>query len=71
MNKKLVTLSGFSSGGTFAQQLYISHSSMFSGIGVFSHSKITPNSCSLITVINFNFVSVLPMRTRKWGSCGL
>ncbi|XP_021953463.1 uncharacterized protein LOC110850338 [Folsomia candida] len=38
VNKKLVTLSGFSSGGTFAQQLYISHSSMFSGIGVFSHT---------------------------------
>jgi len=37
VNKDWITLSGFSSGGTFAQQLQISHSSLFSGIGVFSH----------------------------------
>ncbi|ODM94288.1 Long-chain fatty acid transport protein 6 [Orchesella cincta] len=33
-----VTLSGFSSGGTFAQQLQISYSSLFSGIASFSHA---------------------------------
>lgn len=39
VNKDFVTLSGFSSGGTFAQQLYVSYASLFSGIAVFSHSK--------------------------------
>jgi len=34
-----VTLSGFSSGGTFAQQLLVSYPSKFIGIAVFSHSK--------------------------------
>ncbi|ODN01197.1 hypothetical protein Ocin01_05489 [Orchesella cincta] len=33
-----VTLSGFSSGGTFAQMLQFSYSRLFSGIAVFSHS---------------------------------
>ena len=35
-----ITLSGFSSGGSFAQQFQISYSSLFSGIAVFSHSKL-------------------------------
>ncbi|CAG7660790.1 unnamed protein product [Allacma fusca] len=33
-----VTLSGFSSGGTFAQQMQFSYPSLFSGIAVFSHT---------------------------------
>ncbi|CAL8109987.1 unnamed protein product [Orchesella dallaii] len=33
-----VTLSGFSSGGTFAQQLQISYSSLFSGLAQFNHA---------------------------------
>ncbi|CAG7662111.1 unnamed protein product [Allacma fusca] len=33
-----ITISGFSSGGSFAQQMQISYSSIFSGIAVFSHT---------------------------------
>ncbi|XP_035715215.1 uncharacterized protein LOC110859407 isoform X2 [Folsomia candida] len=36
--EKRVTLSGFSSGGTFAQMYQISHSSTIHGIAVFSHT---------------------------------
>jgi len=35
---KRISLSGFSSGGTFAQMFQISHSSIIHGIGVFSHT---------------------------------
>jgi len=37
-----ITLSGFSSGGSFAQQLQISYSSLFRGIAVYSHSESLP-----------------------------
>ncbi|XP_035715716.1 uncharacterized protein LOC110859858 [Folsomia candida] len=33
-----ITLSGFSSGATFAQQMFISHSALFTGIASFSHA---------------------------------
>jgi predicted esterase len=32
-----ITLSGFSSGGTFAQQMLVAYSSLFAGIASFSH----------------------------------
>ncbi|CAL8080413.1 unnamed protein product [Orchesella dallaii] len=38
VHKDKITLSGFSSGGTFAQMLQFSYSSLFSGIAVFSHT---------------------------------
>lgn len=44
-----ITLSGFSSGATFAQQMFISHSALFTGIASFSHGKsnglIRINTC--------------------------
>ncbi|CAL8074274.1 unnamed protein product [Orchesella dallaii] len=38
VNRNFITLSGFSSGGSFAQQLYLSYSSLIHGIAVFSHT---------------------------------
>jgi hypothetical protein len=38
IRRDTITLSGFSSGGTFAQQMQFSYSSMFTGIAVFSHT---------------------------------
>lgn len=46
---KEITLSGFSSGATFAQMLQFSYSSLFSGIAVFSHSKLL-NLLLLLTI---------------------
>lgn len=34
-----LTISGFSSGGAFVQQLLVSHPSMFKGAGIFHQSK--------------------------------
>lgn len=38
VNRNFITLSGFSSGGSFAQQVYLSYSSLIHGIAVFSHT---------------------------------
>ncbi|OXA40171.1 hypothetical protein Fcan01_25023 [Folsomia candida] len=38
VNREFITMSGVSSGGTFAQQMFVAHSTLISGISVFSHT---------------------------------
>ena len=53
VNKDWITISGFSSGGTFAQQLQFSYSSLFSGIGVFSHGIIISLLILCVNIITY------------------
>jgi len=47
VHRNFVTLSGYSSGGMMAQYLFVSHSSLFSGLGVFQHTFYSCGSGAL------------------------